>query len=78
VDIYYQNGPFIVPKDKNIEVLETYDGEDSAAIVLSKYGKGWVLIFSPHPEGMSLFSVNPEKIGTLKLLKSSIDFITKK
>lgn len=72
VSIYYQNGPFIIPKDENIEVIATYKNKQAPAIVESSYGAGKVIIFSPHPEGSSRFNVNPKKLGTLKLLKNTI------
>lgn len=77
VSIYYQNGPIIVPKDDNVEEIATYKEQQAAAIVESSYGKGKVIIFSPHPEGSSKFNVNPRKLGTLKLLKSSIIYCQK-
>lgn len=78
ISIYYQNGPLMMPKNSDISVLATYDEEKFAAIVVSKYGKGDVVLFSPHPEGSSKHNVDPEKIGTLKLLGNSIEFLLKR
>lgn len=74
IKIFFLNGPLMIPADKDIEVLASFADEDAAAIALSKYKKGYVLVFSPHPEGMASFNADPEIIGTLKLLGNSIRF----
>jgi len=68
--IWYQNGPYIIP-GKGVEVIARYD-EEYAAIVCSTYGKGRVLIFSPHPEGNLKERADPIKLGTAKLLENAI------
>ncbi|HDJ66535.1 MAG TPA: hypothetical protein ENF33_02315, partial [Nitrososphaeria archaeon] len=63
-------GPYIIP-GKGVEVIARYD-EEYAAIVCSTYGKGRVLIFSPHPEGNLKERADPIKLGTAKLLENAI------
>ena len=70
LEIWYQNGP-MMKAGKGVEVLATYE-EGSAAIVCSSYGRGRVVIFSPHPEGSLEGGVDPERIGTLELLGNAI------
>lgn len=66
VDVYYAQGPLLVPDDKptlpGYQVLATYGSEiaekgaqvgsmaGTHAIVRSKFGRGRVICFSPHPE----------------------------
>ncbi|HIC94207.1 MAG TPA: MBL fold metallo-hydrolase, partial [Anaerolineae bacterium] len=49
VSIWYQNGP-IMKAGQGVETLAVYDGGGDA-IVCTTYGRGRVVIFSPHPEG---------------------------
>lgn len=72
MNIWYQNGPMIIPGN-NVEVIAVYEN-NMAAIVASSYDKGKVVIFSPHPEGSIEGKVDPEKLGTLKLLENTIYF----
>ena len=81
IQIYHQNGPLMVAKEgveilaTYSQILTTYDYKDEfAAIVFSKYGKGKVIIFSPHPEGNLRQKIDPQEIGTLNLLKNVINF----
>jgi len=69
--IRYQNGPEILIKGEAKEVARYENG--SSAIVTASYGKGKVVIFSPHPEGSITQGIKP-KPATLKLLKNSIEF----
>lgn len=71
--IWYQNGPYIIP-GKGVEVIAVYN-EKYAAIVCSRYGKGTVVIFSPHPEGCLSEGADPVKLGTIKLLRNAIYYI---
>jgi glutamine amidotransferase PdxT len=71
--IWYQNGPYIIPGE-GVKVVARYD-EDYAAVVHSKYGKGNVIIFSPHPEGSIENGIDPAKLGTIKLLENSIKLV---
>ena len=48
VRIHYQNGPHIRPAEGE-ESLATY-ADGSTAILSAKFGKGRVILFSPHPE----------------------------
>lgn len=72
VEIWYQNGPMIEAGEE-VETLAVYE-RGSAAVVCSAYGKGRVIIFSPHPEGSLDGEVDPQRIGTLKLLENAISF----
>ncbi|MFX1486908.1 MAG: BPL-N domain-containing protein [Promethearchaeota archaeon] len=72
IRIYYQNGP-LMKAGPGVEVLAVYETAEGA-ILLSNFGKGKVILFSPHPEGSLHHNVNPTKIGTLNLLKNSILF----
>lgn len=77
--IYYQNGPFIL-LGKGVKVLakfKTRGFRTYAAIVTARYGKGKVILFSPHPEGSSQGGIKPEEIGSLNLLKNAISFCLK-
>ncbi len=69
--IYYQNGPDIVP-GKDVQEIARYEN-GSCAAVSGHFGKGKVVIFSPHPEASISQGVKPEP-ETLRLLKNSIDF----
>lgn len=75
LEIWYQNGP-MMKAGEGVEVLATYEG-GTAAIVCSNYGQGKVVIFSPHPEGSLEGGVDPEEIGTLKLLEDTIGELDK-
>jgi glutamine amidotransferase-like uncharacterized protein len=72
LEIWYHNGPGFIP-GKEIEVAAVYEN-GLAAIVSSKYGKGKVILFGPHPEGDFKKKINPAKLGTLYLIKNSIDY----
>lgn len=72
LNIWYQNGPEII-SGKGVKIVATYE-DDSGAIALSKYGKGTVILFSPHPEGDPGGKINPQKLGTLTLLKNTIGY----
>jgi glutamine amidotransferase-like uncharacterized protein len=72
IKIWYQNGPLMRSQGK-VEIIAKYD-ENFAAILASNYGKGKVILFSPHPEGSLENKIDPEKIGTLNLLKKAIDW----
>jgi len=66
VDVYYGQGPLLMPDNQphlpGYQVLATYETEvakkgapegamtDTHAIVRTKFGKGRVICFSPHPE----------------------------
>ena len=67
--IWFENGPKMTAKKSEIRANFENSG---AAIVQSKYGKGSVLLFSPHPEGSIEGGIDPEKIGTIELLMSAI------
>jgi glutamine amidotransferase PdxT len=75
VDIWYQNGP-MMKAGEDVETLAVYE-EGGAAIVCATYGEGKVVIFSPHPEGSLEGGVDPEKAGTLRLLKNAVVFASK-
>ena len=72
VSIWYQNGP-MMKTGEGVETLTVYE-QGGAAIVCATYGQGRVVIFSPHPEGSLEGGVDPEKVGTLKLLENAIAF----
>ena len=72
IKIWYQNGPYILA-DKGVEIVAKYNLKFSA-IVSSKYEKGKVILFSCHPEGSIEYEIDPEKLGTLNLLKNAIKF----
>jgi len=72
VRIWYQNGPMI-EAGEGVETLAVYE-RGSAAVVCSTYGKGKVVIFSPHPEGSLSAGVDPQRMGTLKLLENAVLF----
>ena len=72
IEIWYQNGPHMKPGE-GVEVIAVYD-DGTAAIVAAKYGNGTVVIFSPHPEGSTWGNIDPEKVGTLKLLENAINY----
>jgi len=73
MEIWYENGPIIEPAD-GVEVIATYEG--GAAVVSGTYGRGMVVVFSPHPEGCIEAGVPSQKTGTLKLLSNAIAFAT--
>jgi len=70
--IWYRNGPTILP-GKNVKAIAVYEN-NLAAIVFSRFRKGKVVLFSPHPEGDFQRKINPKEIGTLHLLKNAINF----
>jgi glutamine amidotransferase-like uncharacterized protein len=67
--MWYENGPMMSARKE--EVKAQFD-KSSAAIVQSKYGKGSVILFSPHPEGSIDGGIDPEKTGTIDLLMNAI------
>ncbi|MCK4419127.1 hypothetical protein KAV79_04920 [Candidatus Aerophobetes bacterium] len=71
VAIHYQNGPEILIKGEAKEAARYENG--NLAIVTASFGKGKVVIFSPHPEGSITQGIEP-KPATFRLLKNSIDF----
>ena len=68
--IWYQNGP-VFKQNKDVEVVAKYEN-DNIAIASSKYGKGHVILFSPHPEGNLKNKIDPVKYGTINLLKNAL------
>ncbi|KYH39136.1 MAG: hypothetical protein AYL28_001360 [Candidatus Bathyarchaeota archaeon B23] len=70
ISIWYQNGPHMKP-GRGVEVAAVYE-DGSAAIVSAPYGEGLVILFSPHPEGSSEGDVDPEELGTLRLLENAL------
>lgn len=70
---YYENGPMI-KAGKGVETIAVYE-DGYAALVRSSYGNGKVILFSFHPEGHFDGKFSPIKIGTLALLKKSIEFL---
>lgn len=68
--IWYQNGPYMLPGE-DVDMVARY-GEGYAAIVCSSYGSGRVILFSPHPEGNLKHGVDPERLGTIRLLENSV------
>jgi len=73
--IWYENGSTIEP-EASTETIALYEG-GGAAIVSSTYGRGTVVIFSPHPEGSIEAGVTPEDLGTLDLLRNAIAFTSR-
>ncbi len=71
LEIYYQNGPEIIANGK-VKEMASYENVKSA-IVVSSFGKGTIVIFSPHPEGCITHGIKPTS-KTLELLKNSIKF----
>lgn len=72
LDIWYRNGPAIIP-GKGVKIVATYEN-NLGAIAYSKFGKGKVIIISPHPEGNIERNAHPKKLRTLNLLKNAIDY----
>lgn len=71
--IYRQNGPEIVlPEGSKMNKVATYQN-GKGAIVAGPYGKGKVVIFSPHPEGMKFRGIKPSP-HSLQLFKNAIQF----
>lgn len=60
---HYQNGPLMTPGD-NEQSLAVYE-MGPTAILSARYGRGNVVLFSPHPE---------KKPDTTQLLLNAIDF----
>ena len=75
VRIWYENGPTIEPEG-NVETVALYE-DGGAAVVSSTYGRGTVVIFSPHPEGSIEAGVTPENLGTLDLFRNAIAFASR-
>jgi len=73
--IWYQNGPLMKP-GKGVETIAVYP-DGSAAVVCATYGKGRVILFSPHPEGSLKHRVDPAKLGTLRLLENAISLASR-
>jgi hypothetical protein len=46
-------------------------------VACCSYGKGTVVVFSPHPEGSLEARVDPEELGTLRLLNNAIRFASR-
>ena len=69
--IHYQNGPEILLKGEAKEAARYENG--SIAIATVSFGKGKVVIFSPHPEGSMTQGIKPTPV-TLRLLQNSIEF----
>jgi len=74
MQIWYENGPAMEPGE-GVETLATY-ADGSAAVVCSTYGKGRVILFSPHPEGSLKAGVDPIQIGTLRVLGNAIAWVS--
>jgi len=72
--IWYQNGPYM-EVGRGVKALASYDG-GYAAIAASRYENGYVVLFSPHPEGNREAGVRPEDLGTLGLLRNAISYAT--
>ena len=70
--IWYENGPAIRP-GRGVETLALYD-DGSAAVVCATFGKGSVVIFSPHPEGSVKSKEDAQELGTLEMLRNAIRF----
>lgn len=70
IKIWYMNGPVFKP-NKRIKVIATFENNNTA-IISSKYGKGSVILFSPHPEGNLENKIDPIKYGTINLLKNAL------
>jgi glutamine amidotransferase-like uncharacterized protein len=70
IKIWYENGPVFEP-NKSMRIIATYENSN-AAIVYSRYGKGSVILFSPHPEGNLEDKIDPIKYGTIILLKNAL------
>lgn len=68
--IWYMNGP-VFKQNKGMKVIAKYENNNTS-IILSKYGKGSVILFSPHPEGNLESKIDPEKLGTIKLLENAL------
>ena len=71
LEIYYHNGPEIVAGSGVSGVAYYQNGR--LAIVSSFFGKGKVVIFSPHPEGCISQGIKP-KPKALKLLQNCLKF----
>lgn len=70
--IWHENGPAMEPA-KGVDTLAVYS-DGSAAVVCADYGKGRIVIFSPHPEGSIEAGIRPEKLGTLPLFRNAVGF----
>lgn len=68
--IWYMNGP-VFKSNKKMKVIAKYENNNTA-IISSKYGKGSIILFSPHPEGNLEGKIDPKKYGTIKLLKNAL------
>jgi len=69
--IRYQNGPDIIIQSEAEEVASYENG--TTAIATAYYGKGKVIVFSPHPEGSITQGVMPTA-EALQIFKNSIEF----
>ena len=69
--IRYQNGPDIIIQRDAEEVASYKNG--TTAIATAYYGKGKVIVFSPHPEGSITQGVMPTA-EALQIFKNSIEF----
>jgi len=45
------------------------------AVVRGRFGKGKVVLFSPHPEGSGELGVDGERLGSLVLLRNAMSWI---
>lgn len=72
MQIWYENGPAIEPGE-NSELLAAY-GDGTGAVVSGRFGRGRVVIFSPHPEGSLEAGIDPAETGTLALLRGAVAF----
>jgi len=75
LQIWYQNGP-LIEAGEGVETVAVYE-DGSAAIVCSTYGRGRVVIFSPHPEGSLEGGVDAGEYGTLRLLENGVAFASR-
>jgi len=72
MNIWYENGPAMQPGD-GVQTLARYE-DGAAAVAYCTYGKGTVIVFSPHPEGSLEARANPEELGSLRLFGNAIRF----
>lgn len=67
--MWYENGPMLEAKGE--ETIARFSN-GSAAIVGSAFGKGYAVLFSPHPEGCASCREDPTARGALRLLRNAI------
>ena len=68
IQVWYENGSIF--RINKIKVVAKYENNNTA-IIYSKYGKGVVILFSPHPEG-NLKKIDPVECGSINLLKNAL------